>query len=240
MLIEGGARTGHRTSGQRRLERFEFLEKSLGLLQIRLEIGLLRGIGGPHDLVFELLNLLWKSRELPFDVRDTAYTDLWVGQVLLGALGDDDFQIGRGLGIDLVALPMIPMKMGIDQLVDRGLGQFPDVLVERPGRGRLGVRINHDYPIVGQNHCRVRIHFVLGRRNRGIYTVRHRFEFKEILGNCLAVSRENTAGVALYPMCAHQRASSRCMMIWSLCASITVRSQNASNLRSQAYAPSVQ
>src|SRR5215211_5362564 len=118
MLIEGSARTGHSTGGQCRLERFEFLEKGLGLLEIRLEIGLLLGIGGPHDLVFELLELLWKSRELPFDVRDTAHTSLSISQVLSGALGDDDFQIGRGLGIDLVALPMIPMKMGIDQLVD--------------------------------------------------------------------------------------------------------------------------
>src|SRR5712691_12375622 len=123
MLIEGGARTGHRAGGQRRLERFEFLKKSLGLLEIRLEIGLLLGIGGPHDLVFELLDLLWKSRELPLDVRDTADADLWISQVLPGALRDDDFQVGGGLGIDLIALPMIPMKMGIDQLVDRVLGQ---------------------------------------------------------------------------------------------------------------------
>src|SRR5215831_19008185 len=121
MLIESSARTGHRTSGQRRLERFEFLEKSLGLLEVRLEIGLLLGIGGPHDLVFELLDLLWKSRELPFDVRDTAHASLCIRQVLPGALGDDNFQIGRSLGIDLVTLPMIPMKMGIDELVDRVL-----------------------------------------------------------------------------------------------------------------------
>src|SRR5215510_12807117 len=125
MLIESCARTGHRTGRQGWLERFEFLEKSLGLLQICLEIGLLLGIGGLHDLVFELLDLLWKSRELPFDVRDATYTSLRIGQVLPGALRDDDFQIGRGLGIDLVALPVVPMKMGIDQLVNRVLGQSP-------------------------------------------------------------------------------------------------------------------
>src|SRR4030095_3675423 len=105
MLIESYARAGHRTGGQRRLERFEFFEKSLGLLQVRLEIGLLLGIGGLHDLVFELLDLLWKSRELPFDVRATAHASLSISQVLSGALGDDDFQISRGFGIDLIALP---------------------------------------------------------------------------------------------------------------------------------------
>src|SRR5215467_323857 len=103
MLIEDGARTGHRAGGQRWLERFEFLEKSLGLLEIRLEIGLLLGIGGPHDLVFELLDLLWKSCELPFDMRDTAHASLAISQVLSGALGHNNFQIGGGLGIDLVA-----------------------------------------------------------------------------------------------------------------------------------------
>ena len=121
MLIESGARAGHRTGGQGWLEGFEFLEKSLGLLQIRLEIGFLLGISSPHDLFFELLDLLRQGRELPGDMRDTADTGLCVSQVLPGALGDDDLHIGRSLGIDLVALPMIPMKMGIDQLVDRVL-----------------------------------------------------------------------------------------------------------------------
>src|SRR5215470_11789386 len=151
MLIEGGARSGYCTSRQSRLERFEFLEKSLGLLEIRLEIGLLLGLTGLHDLHFELLDLLWKSRELPGNMGDTADASLGVSQVLPGALRDNDFQIGRGRGIDLIALPMIPMKMGIDQLVNRVLRQSLDLLVERPGRGRLGVRINNDHPIIGQN-----------------------------------------------------------------------------------------
>src|SRR5436853_3092782 len=123
MLIESRERAGHRAGRQRWLEGFKFLKKSFGLLEIRLEIGLLLGIGGPHDLVFELLDLLWQSRELPFDVRDTTHASLSIRQVLSGALGDDNFQIGGGLGIGLIALPMIPMKMGINELVHRVLGQ---------------------------------------------------------------------------------------------------------------------
>src|SRR5512145_1707141 len=105
MLIEGRAPAGHRAGGKRRLERFEFLEKSLRLLQVGLEIDLLLGIGSPHDLLFELLDLLRQGRELPGDMRDTADTGLRVSQVLPSALRDNNFQIGRRLSINLIALP---------------------------------------------------------------------------------------------------------------------------------------
>jgi hypothetical protein len=57
-------------------------------------------------------------------MRDTADPGLCVSQVLPGALGDNNFQIGRRLGIDLIALPVIPMKMGIDERVDWVLRRF--------------------------------------------------------------------------------------------------------------------
>ena len=40
-------------------------------------------------------------------------------QVLPRALRGDDLQVGEGFRIDLIALPVIPMEMGVDDLADR-------------------------------------------------------------------------------------------------------------------------
>src|SRR2546428_10225500 len=109
---------GHRAGGQGRLEALQLFEKGLGLLQVRLDAGLQLRTAGPPDVVLELLDLLGESHELGFDVWYATHADIWRGQVVPGTLGGDNFQVGRGGRIDLIALPMIPMKMGIDELTD--------------------------------------------------------------------------------------------------------------------------
>ena len=68
LLVEGH-RAGHRPGRQGRFEVFEFFKIGLGLLEICLKTRLLLGVAGLLDVVFELLDFLWKSRELLFDVR---------------------------------------------------------------------------------------------------------------------------------------------------------------------------
>jgi hypothetical protein len=113
LLLEGH-RLGDRSGGERRFEGLEFLQVGFGLLEVRFQTGFLLGIGGPPDLVLELLNLLGEGRQLPFDERDAADPSIGLGQVLPGALGGDDLQVRGGPRIDFVALPVVPVKMGVD------------------------------------------------------------------------------------------------------------------------------
>src|SRR5262250_525264 len=98
---------------------FEFLKIGLGLLEVCLKACLLFRIARLLYIVLQLLNVLGHSRKLFFDVRQATYTSIGFGQVVLGALGGNDFQIGGYGSIGLIALPVIPMIMRIDDLTNR-------------------------------------------------------------------------------------------------------------------------
>ena len=92
-------------------------------------------------------------------------------------------------------MPVIPMKMGIDDLANWLLGDALDFPIQGLRRGGLGVGIDHNDPIISQNHRGVGIHLVPRRSNSGLYPVRHLFEFEEVFVSSLGVSREHAAGI---------------------------------------------
>src|SRR3989449_10156134 len=66
-LLAQGDRGRHRLGRQRRPEGLELTQVRLGLLEVRLDARLRRGVRGPPGVVFELVDLPGKSRELLFD-----------------------------------------------------------------------------------------------------------------------------------------------------------------------------
>ena len=95
----------------------------------------------------------------------------------------------------MIALPVIKMKMGIDDLANWLFGEALDFPIESLRRRGLGVGIDHDDPIIGQNHRSVAIHLVPRCSNGSVYSVRHLLEFKELFVSGLGVSREHAAGI---------------------------------------------
>ena len=75
------------------------------------------------------------------------------------------------------------------------LGDALDVPIEGLRRGGLGVGIDHNDPIVGQNHRSVGIHLVPRRGNSSVHSVRHLLEVEEIFVGGLGVSHEHAAGI---------------------------------------------
>jgi hypothetical protein len=104
----------------------------------------------------------------------------------------------RRLGrIDLIALPMVPVKMRVDHLPDGLLSNALDFSVERLCRRWLGVGVHYDHSVIGQNHRGVGIHLVARRGNRRIDAIGHLCEFEEIFLGRLGVSRKDTTGVEM-------------------------------------------
>jgi len=66
------------------------------------------------------------------------------------------------LGVDLEALRVVPVEVGGDDLLDLLLRRALDLLVERLGRGRLGVGVDDDQAVVGLDHRRVGVGLVAG------------------------------------------------------------------------------
>ena len=95
----------------------------------------------------------------------------------------------------MIALPMIKMKMGIDDLANRLLGDALDVPIQGLRRGGLRVGIDDNDAIVGENHRGVGIHLVPRRGNSSVYSICHLLEFKEVFVGGLGVSREYAAGI---------------------------------------------
>ena len=67
-LLAQGDCGRHRPRGQRRPELLELTQVRLGLLEVRLDARLRRGVRGPPGVVFQLVDLPGKSPELLFDV----------------------------------------------------------------------------------------------------------------------------------------------------------------------------
>jgi len=180
---------------QRRLELLQLFEVGLGLGKVGFQSRLLLGAGRLRDLRFELLDLLGHQRELLLDVADAARACVWVGQVLSRALGSDDLEVAELLRVHLIALPVIPVKVRVDDLADRLLGDGLDLAVQRVRRGGLGVRIHHDDAVVGEDHCRVGVDLVARGRDRSIHAVGHRLELEQVLFRRLGIRREHAARI---------------------------------------------
>ena len=186
-------RGGHRSRRQRRLEALELLQVRLGLLEARLETSLRLGVRGPHDVVFELLDLGREQRsDLLLDERNAAEPRVRPGQILLRPLRGHHFEARVGLRVRLVALPVIEMEMGVDHLAD-GLGGDPlDFLVERAGGRRLGVGIDHHDAIVRHDDGGIAVDLVSRRRDRRVQAVAHLPELEELLVGRLGVGWHGT------------------------------------------------
>lgn len=194
LLVEG-RRGGDGSRRQGRLEVLELCQIGLGLLKIGLQTDLLLGAARLQDLVLELLDLFGEGRELLVDLGDTADPRIRPRQVLLRALGGDDLEARELRRINLIALPMIPMKMGINDLADRVLRDPANLRVQRLGRRGLRMGIHHHDPVVGQDDRGIGIHFVLGRGNGGIDAIRHRLEFEELFVGGCRIGREGATEI---------------------------------------------
>ena len=192
-MLAQGHRAGDGSRRQGRLETPELAEIGLGLLEIGLESGLRLRVRGPQDFIFELIDLLGKGRELPFDEGNAAIARIWSGQVLPRPLGGDHLHAGTGRRIHLVALPVIPVEVGVDDLADGLLRDALDLRVDRPGRRRLGVGIDNDHPIVGHDDRGIRVDLVRRRRDGRVHAVRDPFELEEVFVGGLGVGRQDTA-----------------------------------------------
>ena len=83
--------------------------------------------------------------------------------------------------VDLVALPVIEMEMGVDELAYRLVRDPLDLLVESPGRRGLRVGVDHHDPVVRHDHGGIAVGLVSRRRDRRVDAVADLLELEELL-----------------------------------------------------------
>ena len=117
----------------------------LGLLQVGLEARLRRRVGRLGDVVLQLVDLARQRRDLLLDERHAAVRRVGIasGSAFVRSVAMISSP-GLPCGVDLVALPVIPVEVRVDDLAHRLLADALDLLVERPRRRGLGVRVDDD------------------------------------------------------------------------------------------------
>ena len=122
-------------------------------------------------------------------VFDARYADAL--NVLARRFGRDDFDAsGPGTRISLIALIMVPVKVGVDD-VFHGLGsEFLDLFDEGARRGRFGVGVDDEDDVVEQDDRGVAIDFVGGLGNGGVDAVGHGLDVEEVFGGEAGYGKE--------------------------------------------------
>ncbi len=174
------------------LEGSELLLELLRLPEVGLQLGLLVG-ARLLDVVLELRDLGRQVGELLFDERDPADARVRLGEILARALGGDDLDPRVGARVDFVALPVVPVKVRVDDLANRLLRQALDLLVERARRRRLRVGVDDHDTVVRQDDGRVTVDLVPRRGDRGVDAIADLLELEEILVGRLRVRRHGAA-----------------------------------------------
>jgi len=77
---------------------------------------------------------------------------------------------------------VVPVKVGVDDKF-HGLGsEFFDLLDERAGRGRLGVRVDNEHTVAEDDDGGVATHFVGGLGDGGVNAVGDGLDVEEVVG----------------------------------------------------------
>jgi hypothetical protein len=85
--------------------------------------------------------------------------------------------------------------MRIDDLADRLLGDRLNFAVQRVGCRRLGVRVDHNDAVVGENNSSIAVDLVARRGDRRINAVGHGLQLEQLLTRSLRVGCESTARI---------------------------------------------
>src|SRR5262249_5415086 len=173
-------RRRYRARRQGRLHLLELLEIRLGLPQVRLDARLRLGVARTGRLVLELLDLGGQRGHLLGDERHAAVAAL-LCEVVLRPFGGDDLDALAGGRVALVALPVIPVEVRVDDLADGLLGHRLNLLVDRAGRGRLGVGVDHHDAVIGHDHRGVAVDLVGGSGDGGVDAVTDLLQLEEVL-----------------------------------------------------------
>src|SRR5262249_40368943 len=96
-----------------------------------------------------------------------------------------------------VALPVIPVEVGIDDFLDRLLRDPLNLPVQRVRSGGLGVRVNDYNAVVGQNHGSVAVDLIPRSGDRCVDAVRDGLELEQVLAGGLGVGGEDAARVEI-------------------------------------------
>ena len=141
----------------------------------------------PSDVVLQLVDLGRHRRRLLLDEGHAAVHRVGVGQARLVRSEVMISQPGLAWRVDLVALPVVPVEVRVDDLLDRLLADALDLLVERLRRRRLGVRVDDDEAVVGLDDRRVGVDLVARRGHRRPDTVADLLELERLRSRRLRV-----------------------------------------------------
>jgi hypothetical protein len=104
------------------------------------------------------------------------------------------------LGIDLVAVPVVPVKVGVDDVAHGLRREVAQMVHDDPGRRGLAVRVDDDQAVVRLDDRRIAVDLVRGRGHRDVHAV----------GDLLNVEARVAAVGALMSAAVHSRLDSFC------------------------------
>src|SRR5205085_11347640 len=99
-----------------------------------------------------------------------------------GFRGDDFDSSGPGTGTSLIALVVIPVEMGVNDIADGLVGELFDLLDERASSRGLGVSVDYENRIAKEDDSGVAVHFVGGFGDGCVNAVGDGLNIEEVLG----------------------------------------------------------
>ena len=146
-----------------------------------------------RGVVLQLLDLAGHGLELPLDVRQAADARVRVGEIVPRLRGGDDLDTGARGRVDLVALPVVPVEVRVDDLPHRGVRDRLHLPIDLHRGGGLRVGVDDDDAVVRDDHRRVRVHLVLRRRDGRVDPVGHLLELEQLLRVGVGMRRHRAA-----------------------------------------------
>ena len=188
---------------ERRPERLDLGQIRPGQPQIRLVPLALRRRARRGEVRLELRDLVRHLTDVVLDALEPL-PQHGLARELVG----DDLRVGIGGRVHLVAVPVVPVEVRVDDVADRLRRDVAQPLDDHAGRRRLGVRVDDEDAVVALDDGGVGVHLVGGGGHRHV----------DAVGHPLDVEPRVSAPRSLMPATVHRRASFR----------VTLASLNAS------------
>ena len=161
----------------------------LGLAEVRAELRALVGAGGGGELGAQSLDLAGHLAHVVLDALEALPDDRLARDVVR-----DHLDVAVGGGIRLVALPVVPVEVGVDDVAHGLRRDRPDPL-DDGARGRgLRVRIDDQDAVVGLDERGVAVDLVRARGHGDVDAVRHLLDVEErVVAARAAVDHDETS-----------------------------------------------